>query len=399
MKKDTEQIYSTEVEIFSGAAGSGGGVGFIPLRNGFFETFYTTQFGNSNTALTADNRGAFTANNNYVAFPFHLAESLTVNRFLIRISGLSSPVMTVRGGVCEFDTTTGFPTQVSNQITFVTNAFQDVTTGFTAGQLTQFNFAANVTLSANTWYCAALQVRSFTSGSLTPNAGLQNSMFSAQRWPCHKSRIGAAAQTETAGLMGSCFLGFDNGSTTVYYLGHPQNGSSNLNMFTAATTNTQAGFRLELNLPVDEIFINKIILHQSAQNSGHALRCKIFTDLAGANAIGTSVTLGTATLVTATSARMRAYLFAPPVRIKPYKSYYVMWEVASGTATGTNPTFIGRIGINNVVYDTTYDSVNKFFFRANSADANFTQSSGFMAPVTIYYDTVRKTPRPHIGNL
>jgi hypothetical protein len=102
--------------------------------------------------------------------------------------------------------------------------------------------------------------------------------------------------------------------------------------------------------------------------------------------------------VTATSARTRAFYFAPPVRIKPYKTYYVMWEVASGTATATNPTFIGRIGIENVGYD-SYDSLNQFYFRANSADANFTQSSGFVAPITIYYDTVKNTPRPHIGNL
>ncbi len=398
MNKADEQVHNTEVEIFSGAAGSGGGVGFIPLRNGIFETFYTMQFGNSNTALTADNRGAFSAVNNYIALPFKLSESLTLNRFLIRISGATSPVMTVRGGVSQFDTTTGFPTQVSNQITFVTNAFQDLTTGFTAGAFTTFNFAADVTLSANTWYCAALQVRAYTSGNLTPNTGLSNSLFQAIRWPTQKARIGAAAQTDAPGVVGACVLGYDNGATTKYYIGHPNDGSSNINLFTAATTNTQAGCKLELNLPVDEILINKIVLHQSAQNSGHALRCKIFSDLAGSKTIGTSVTLGTTTLVTATSARTKAFYFAPPVRIKPYKTYYVMWEVASGTATGTNPTFIGRIGIENVGYD-SYDSLNQFYFRANSADANFTQSSGFVAPITIYYDTVRNTPRPHIGNL
>jgi hypothetical protein len=356
------------------------------------------QFGNSNTALTADNRGAFSAVNNYIALPFKLSESLTLNRFLIRISGATSPVMTVRGGVSQFNTTTGFPTQVSNQITFVTNAFQDQTTGFSAGTFTTFNFAADVTLSANTWYCAALQVRAYTSGNLTPNTGLSNSLFSAYRWPTQKARIGAAAETDAPGVVGACMLGYDNGVNTKYYIGHPNDGSSNINLFTAATTNTQAGCKLELNLPVDEILINKIVLHQSAQNSGHALRCKIFSDLAGSKTIGTSVTLGTTTLVTATSARTRAYYFAPPVRIKPYKTYYVMWEVASGTATGTNPTFIGRIGIENVVYD-SYDSLNQFYFRANSADTNFTQSSGFVAPITIYYDTVRNTRRPHIGNL
>jgi hypothetical protein len=398
LKKTEEQVYNSQVEIFSGAAGSGGGVGYIPLRNGVFETCYTMQFGNSNTALTADNRGAFSAVNNYIALPFKLSESLTVNRFLIRISGATSPVMTVRGGVSQFDTTTGFPTQVSSQITFVTNAFQDLTTGFTAGAFTTFTFAADVTLSANTWYCAAAQVRAFTSGSLTPNTGLANSLFQVQRWPCQKARIGAAAETDAPGVVGSCMLGYFNGVSTQYYIGHPADGSSNLNMFTASTTNTQAGFKLELNLPVDEILINKIVLHQSAQNSGHALRCKIFTDLAGANAIGTSVTLGTTTLVTATSLRMKAYYFAPPVRIKPYKTYYVMWEVASGTATGTNPTIISRIGIDTQAYNNSYDSLNEFYYRANSADANFTQSSGFVAPVTIYYDTVRNTPRPHIGS-
>ena len=397
MKKESGQI-STEVEILSGASGSGGGVGYIPLNNGYFETFFTTQFGNSNTTITVDNRGAFTAVNNYVASPFHLTESLTINRFGIRIQALTSPVMTVRGGVCGFDTTTGFPTQVSSQITFETNGFQDLTTGFTAGNYTIFNFAANVTLSANTWYCAALQVRSFTSGSLTPNSGIANSLFAAQRWPTQKARIGAAAQTEAPGLMASYFLGYDDGASTKYYIGIPTDGSSNINMFTASTTNTQIGCKLQLNLPVDEIFIKNIVLHQSAQNSGHALRCKIFTDLAGTNAIGTSVTLGTSTLVTATSARMRSYFFAPPVKIKPYKTYYVMWEVASGTATGTNPTFIARIQIENVTYD-TQDSLNQVFLRSNSGDTNFTQSSGFMAPITIYYDTVRRTPRPHIGNL
>ncbi len=398
MNKADEQVHNTEVEIFSGAAGSGGGVGYIPLRNGIFETCYTMQFGNSNTAITVDNRGAFSAVNNYIALPFKLSESLTLNRFAIRISGAASPVMTVRGGVCEFDTTTGFPTQVSSQITFVTNAFQDLTTGFTAGTFTTFNFAANVTLSANTWYCAALQVRAYTSGTLTPNTGLANSLFQAIRWPTQKARIGAAAQTDAPGIIGACVLGYDDGSSTKYYIGDPNDGSSNLNMFTASTTNTQAGCKLELNLPVDEILINKIVLHQSAQNSGHALRCKIFTDLAGANAIGTSVTLGTSTLVTATSTRARAYYFAPPVRIKPYKTYYVMWEVASGTATGTNPTFLGRVGIENNTYS-SYDSLNQCFFRANSADANFTQSNGFVVPMNIYYDTVRNTPRPHIGNL
>ena len=399
MNKADEQVNNTQVEIFSGAAGSGGGVGFIPLRVGVFETCYTMQFGNSNTALTADNRGAFSAVNNYIALPFKLSESLTVNRFFIRISGATSPVMTVRGGVSQFDTTTGFPTQVSSQITFVTNAFQDLTTGFTAGTYTTFTFAADVTLAANTWYCAALQVRAYTSGNLTPNTGLANSLFQAIRWPTQKARIGAAAQTDAPGIIGSCMLGFDNGVSVQYYIGDPADGSSNINLFTAATTNTQAGFKLELNLPVDEILINKIVLHQSAQNSGHALRCKIFTDLAGANAIGTSVTLGTSTLVTATSLRMRAYYFAPPIRIKPYKTYYVMWEVASGTATATNPTIISRIGIDTQAYSNSYDSLNHFFFRANSADANFTQSSGFVAPVTIYYDTVRNTPRPSIGNL
>ncbi len=398
MNKADEQVHNTEVEIFSGAAGSGGGVGYIPLRNGIFETCYTMQFGNSNTAITVDNRGAFSAVNNYIALPFKLSESLTLNRFAIRISGAASPVMTVRGGVSQFDTTTGFPTQVSSQITFVTNAFQDLTTGFTAGTFTTFNFAANVTLSANTWYCAALQVRAYTSGTLTPNTGLANSLFQAIRWPTQKARIGAAAQTDAPGIIGACVLGYDDGVSTKYYIGDPNDGSSNLNMFTASTTNTQAGCKLELNLPVDEILINKIVLHQSAQNSGHALRCKIFTDLAGANAIGTSVTLGTSTLVTATSTRTRAYYFAPPVRIKPYKTYYVMWEVASGTATGTNPTFLGRVGIENNTYS-SYDSLNQCFFRANSADANFTQSNGFVVPMNIYYDTVRNTPRPHIGNL
>jgi hypothetical protein len=393
-----EKVYNTEVEIFSGAAGSGGGVGYIPLKNGIFETYYTMQYGVNNISLTADNRGAFTAVNNYIAFPFKLSESLTVNRFYFRTSGSTSPVMTLRGGVCTFDTTTGFPTQVASQITFVTNAFQDLTTGFTNGTYTSFSFAADVTLSANTWYCAALQVRAFTSGSLTPNAGLQNSLFSIQRWPCQKARIGAAAQADASGLLGSCFLGYFDGSTTKYYLGHPQDGSSNINLFTSSTVNTQAGCKLELNLPVDEILINKIVLHQSAQNSGHALRCKIFTDLAGANAIGTSVTLGTSTLVTPTSIRNRAYYFAPPVKIKPYKTYYVMWEVASGTATSTNPTLISRIGIDTVDFD-PYDSLNQFYYRANSADANFTQSSGFVAPISIYYDTVKNTPRPHIGNL
>lgn len=397
MEKESGQI-STEVEIFSGAAGSGGGVGYIPLRNGFFETFYTSQLNAQNTSLTVDNRGAMSAVNNYVACPFHVDQSLTVNRFIIRMSGISAPVMTVRGGVSNFDTATGFPTQVASQITFVTNGFQDLTTGFTAGAFTSFSFGADVTLSANTWYCAALQIRSYTSGNITPNTGLSNSMFSISRWPCQKARIGAAAQTDAPGLMGAMALGYFNGSTTQYYLGHPGDGSSNVNIFPTATTNTQVGCKLELNLPVDEIFINKIILHQSAQNSGHALRCKIFTDLAGANAIGTSVTLGTSTLVTATSLRSRAYLFAPPVKIKPYKSYYIMWEVASGTATGTNPTFLGRIGIDNNAYD-SYDSLNQCFLRANSADANFTRSNTFMAPITICYDTVRKTPRPHIGNL
>ena len=75
-----------------------------------------------------------------------------------------------------------------------------------------------------------------------------------------------------------------------------------------------------------------------------------------------------------------------------------MWEVTSGTATSTNPTFIARIGIDS---DTLYpyDSENKIYYRANSADANFTSSPGFIAPMTVFYNTVEKTPRPHISSM
>ena len=391
-----EQNLELNFEALSGASGSGGGVGYVPLRTGMHEMAIGGWWSSNNTAITVSNT-TMNALNNYIAFPFILAETVTVNRLFIRMNTVTSPVMTIRGGVMQFDTSTGYPTQATNVITFVTNAFQDLTTGFTAGAFREFVFSANVTLSANTWYALGMQVRAYTSGSVAPASTISNSVNSNLRFPAMKSRNGAAAQTNLTGThcMG---LGFNNGSTTQTYFGPGLNdGSSNLNIFPTATTQTQVGFKMDINLPADEIYIKKIELQAGGTNTGHSVNCTIYSDLAGTKAIGTSVTIANTELVTVTSQRHREYYFCPPVRIKPYKSYYVMWAVTSGTATTTNPTFIARVGTeNNNLYP--FDSGNRTFYRANSADANFTESSTFSTPVIIYFDTIKNTPRPQINS-
>jgi len=389
------QIIDTDFKALSGAAGSGGGVGYIPLKTGMYDFMLGYQFNSSNTSLTVSNQ-PLQALNNYIAMSFKLQESVTVNRVFIRVSGVSSPVLTLKGGIATFDDATGFPTQAANVITFVTNASATLTS-FTAGSFLEFIFPADVTLSAGTRYFVACQVTAYTSGTINLNNILAQSWWAIARFPEGKARIGASGQTQTGGLM-MAGVGYNDGSTTTIYFGDINDGSGNINIFPTSTTNTAVGARFALNLPVDEVYINKIALHQSGTNTGHSVRCKIFTDLAGSNAIGTSMTIANTSLVTVTSARTRMYHFVPAVKIKPYKNYYVMWEVTSGTATSTNPTFIARIGIDS---DTLYpyDSENKIYYRANSADANFTSSPGFIAPMTVFYNTVEKTPRPHISSM
>ena len=381
-------------KALSGAAGSGGGVGYKPLRTGMHEMSINGWWISGNAIITVTSVTA-SALNNYVAVPFILAESVTINRVFLRVNAVTSPVMTIRGGISTFDTSTGFPTQVSSVISFVTNASGTVNS-FTAGQFMEFVFAANVTLSANTWYCVAAQVTSFTSGSLTLSSVVSGSVLSNLRFPVCKTRSGAGAETNQTG-QGMFGFGFFDGSTTESYYGPGLNdGSGNLNIFTATTTLTQVGFEMDLNLPVDEIYITKIELQLAGQNTGHSVNCTIYSDIAGTKAIGTSVTIANTELVTVTNFRHREYYFCPPVRIKPYKPYYVMWAVTSGTATSTNPTFISRVGYESDNYY-SFDTGNRTYYRNNSADTNFTSSPTFSTPVIIYFDTVRNTPRPQIN--
>lgn len=394
MVTNNVEILNTDLVMFSGSAGTGGGTSYIPLKNSFFDFMYSSQFQASATAITVSGlaNGQMGALNNYICMPFILAESLRVNRLIMRVASVTSPVMIIKGGIMQFDITTGFPAQSSNVVQFVSSQSIGSSASFVIGNYTEFSFATT-TLAANTWYAAGVSVSTFTSGVVAFSTQITQSWSSIQIWPSVRARNATGANSSISGVLPHA-IGYNDGTSAVFYIGELSDGSSNINVLPTSNTNTQVGFKLELNLPVDEIGLNKILLMQSGINTSHAMVCKIYDSISGTKAIGTSLIISTSYLVApAPSSKQRYFYFNPPVRIKPYTTYYPMFEVTQGAGTLTNPSFIARPGIENQ-YFYPYDSTNHLYYRANQADANFTHSSSFMCPVALFFTDVRNTPRP-----
>jgi hypothetical protein len=283
-------------------------------------------------------------------------------------------------------------------VAFVPGAFQDISTAtsFTANTYTLFSFASTITLQANTWYCAGLAISSYTSGALTFNNSQTNSWFASMKWPQSGYRApGGTGAFQTAGNYG---VGFNNGTSTQMLFGFLHDAATGLAIYTNSTTNTQVGFRFELNLPVDDIFINKILIGQTSINTTQSVVLKIYSDIAGSKLIGSSTVINSTNLVTGALVRPRYYFFAPPVRVKPYKQYFAMMEIVAGTATTSGTSFMSMIGIENRDYY-PYDSNNIVAYRANLANANFTYNTGFIAPAIIHYNVSKKAPRPKSSNM
>jgi hypothetical protein len=388
------EVLNSDFKILSGSAGTGGGTSYVPLKNSVFDFMFSSQFQVSATAITATVvQGTLSATNNYVAMPFILAESLRINRLIMRVSTIATPVMQVQAGIMNFDTTTGYPTQnATSTVQFVSSQTVGTATSFTNGTYTEFSFATT-TLSANTWYCYGAAISTYTSGNIVFNTQLSNSWLSSSAWPSIRVRTATGANSSITSQM-TAAIGYNDGTSAVFYIGDLTDGSSNISILPTVSGNTQVGFKLELNLPVDEIAINKIALHQSAINTSHTMVCKIYDSIFGTKAIGTSFFINTSYVVAvAPSLKTRYYYFNPPVRIKPYTTYYPMFEVAQGAFTATNPSYVGRLNIENQ-YFYSYDSTNHLYYRAAAADATFTHSSSFIAPVSVYFTDVRNTPRP-----
>jgi hypothetical protein len=403
MRTANSEVLSTNFEIFStqGQAGSGAGAAYVPLKSGIFDQFMVSQlYPISANSTPAFNGNTLNTTNDFVFNTFLPSENIVVNRLLLRFSAATSPVLTVRAGVMPLDLGTGYPLQTSNVVAFLPGGFQDVSTAtsFVAGNYTEFIFSSSVTLNAGTWYCAGLTISARTSGTVTVSNQATNVLGQGQKWPQSGYRVGTVASTFQS--LGNYALGYNNGTSTTYYFGEIHDGGGSLNILPSANTQTQVGFRFELNLPVDEIFINKIGFSNAGINTSHSMVCKIYSDISGAKLIGSSNIITSNNLLSASAGvnRLRFYFFAPPVRIKPYKQYFAMLEVASGSPTAVGPSYLGRIGIEFQRFY-CYDSNNIVAYRANSADANFTYSTSFIASAVIFFDTVRETPRPQVSSM
>jgi len=404
MHTQNSEVSKTDFTILQGQLGSGSGTGYVPQFTNEHEFWLSHHW--SGQGGIANSVGTLTLNavNNYYAFPFILNSTTTVNRLAVRIQSTSAPNLSITGGVMQYDTTTGFPTQTASVISFVANASQTLTdTGsgvnFVSGAFTVFTFTSAVTLAANTWYAAGVFVPSFTSGSVIIYTNTTNAVSSIKRFPCNLSRTGAGAQAQTAGK-GGLALGFFDGTSYNYSIGEYVPGASvNITINATPTTQTQVGAKFEINLPLDEIYLNKILLTQSGINTSQSVVCKIYPDASGTTAIATSIVISTSNIFTSSTIRNRFYYFSPPIRLKGYRTYYAMWEVTNGIATTVNPSQIGRIftGITTSNQYFGFDSTNLMFYRASTTDTSFTQSIGYYAPITLFFDYFKKTPRPSIS--
>ena len=169
MVTNNVEILNSEMVMFSGSAGTGGGTSYVPLKNSVFDFFNSPQFQVSATAVSATVvNGTMGAVNSYVAMPFITAESVAVNRLIMRVGSVATPQMAVQGGIMQFDTTTGYPTQVGSVVQFVSSQTISTSASFVAGNYIEFAFATT-TLAANTWYAAGAAVLTYTSGNFVFN--------------------------------------------------------------------------------------------------------------------------------------------------------------------------------------------------------------------------------------
>jgi hypothetical protein len=407
MNTAINEVLTTDINMLSiGSIGSTDGTGFTPLYAGENEFQIGHWWGSAAASAIAPATITMSSVNNYFAMPFILNNTTTVNRLAMYVALSGSPNMTIRGGIMQYDLSTGFVTQNSSTgvITFVAGASTTLTdagtaTNFVAGQYTVFAFTSNVTLNANTWYAAGYTVSSYTSGAVTTYTFQNNSQFASQYWPCNSSRIGAGANTTSPGK-GGVAVGFFDGTSYNYPIGEYYSAGNSININSTPTTLTQVGTKFEINVPQDELYLSKILLGQAAigtSNTWANVVCKIYKDITATSAIATSIAISSVSNKTV-GLQARNYFFSPPVRLKSYRSYYFMWEVTNGIATTVNPTQINRMltGVSTSMQYFYNDSNNLVHYRNNANDVNLSTSNGNALPIVLYFDYFKQTNPPRI---
>jgi hypothetical protein len=406
METAINQVLSTDLEMLSiGAIGSPDGTNYKPLYAGDFEFQLNHWPGNQSASAISINSLTLNTANNYYAVPFILNQTTTVNRLAMYVTLSGSPNLSIRGGVMEYDQSTGFVTQNSSTgvITFVAGANTTLTdTGtavnFIAGQYTVFAFTSNVTLNANTWYAAGYTVSAYTAGAVTTATFPSNSSLTTKRFPLNLSRTGASTQTQTTGR-GGVLLGFFDGTSYNYPIGeYYPGGSGSININPTPTTQNQVGAKFEINLPQNELYLSKILLGQAAINTSHEVVCKIYPNISATSSIATSTLMSTSFCRTNGVIRNRMYYFSPPVRLKAYRTYYAMWEITNGLATTVLPTQFNRLysGVTTTYQYQFNDSLNQVFYRVNTSSPSLSSSNGYIVPMVLFFDYFRNTPSPMV---
>lgn len=337
-----------EVEAL-GVAGSGANnTGFIPRRVTTFPDLIVTTTNyhvDGSNDPSATGAGNMTTLNNYVSRVFTAHENYSVNRVSFRVQAQSSPGSgyTITGGIASYDSSTGYPTQSGNAITFLGSG--TVGTTFTNGAYHTITLGSTVSLTAGTKYCVAFQTTVVGTGSISISR-LVGGYFSGCIFPAVQNRIGAAAQAKVQGGLNCPMLwGYNNGLYTQWYGAQFTSNDSSTAAFTLnrsplGSGSLEVGAQIRLDWNVQEVFIRGIAISRARIALGHTLVLKIYgpdaiTQIENASASISSDQTGAET----NSYRYRLFTFPQRVRLLPYTNYYVMLS-ATGTATNTNPTRI-----------------------------------------------------------
>jgi len=339
--------------------------------------------------------------NDFLATPFILQKPITVNCIALN-SESQTPNCTITAGVMAFSTTTGLPVGIST--TGVTGA--GPITFLSAGRISNFGQWSNsipykiildspITLQANTYYAMGMQMTTYTSGAYRAKykAFGDHLQFNA---PVSSHRATGNGSTGTSVVKSrniwSVALGYSDGLGTDWLIGDMGNSGGTASLL-AGTTSTQVGFSMELNLPVDEVFITRIAVMER-RNSVQNVRCRIFTDIQGNNAIATSATIKGTDTFFSNHAVWMTYHFAPAITIRTNKRYFVMFDITSGANQGTNVSYT----YNNRFHD-SFNNNNSFFemyYRRETTDPVFTKINGADPVCHIFFQSTREIPAPFI---